>query len=57
MSEEQSKDPKANADPAPVDRVVMRPVGFVATCQCGVVTGAMDFESTGRREAGKIIGE
>jgi hypothetical protein len=59
MNEDKSKDPENNADPAPVHRVVSRPVpaGFVATCRCGVITGAMDFESTGRRDAGKIIGE
>ena len=40
----------------PTDRLVIRPVGFVATCRCGVVTGAMDFERTDRREAGAILG-
>lgn len=34
-----------------------KPTGFVARCQCGEVTGAMDFERTHRTEAGKIIGQ
>lgn len=34
-----------------------RPSGFVATCQCGVVVGAMDFNRTERRDAGKILGQ
>lgn len=33
-----------------------RPTGFVARCQCGVLVGAMDFERTGRVEAGQILG-
>jgi hypothetical protein len=34
-----------------------KPTGFVATCQCGQVVGAMDYDRTDRREAGKILGE
>lgn len=33
------------------------PTGFIAICQCGEITGAMDYTRTERREAGKIIGE
>lgn len=40
----------------PVDRHVIRPLGFVATCRCGVITGAMDFERTNRKDAGTILG-
>lgn len=32
-----------------------RPTGFVATCQCGVVVGAMDSKRTDQREAGKLL--
>jgi len=31
------------------------PIGFVATCQCNVKVGAMDFERTDKKDAGKII--
>lgn len=34
-----------------------RPTGFVATCQCGIVVGAMDFTRTPRADAGKILGK
>lgn len=34
-----------------------RPTGFVATCQCGVVVGAMDSKRTDQREAGKLLGK
>lgn len=34
-----------------------RPSGFVATCQCGVVIGALDFNQTERSDAGKILGK
>lgn len=34
-----------------------RPTGFIATCQCGMIIGAMDYERTDRRDAGKIMGE
>ena len=34
-----------------------KPTGFVATCQCGQVVGAMDFDRTGRKDAGKILGQ
>lgn len=33
-----------------------KPRGFVATCQCGRVTGAMDAERTDPKDAGKILG-
>lgn len=32
-----------------------KPVGFIATCQCNTVVGAMDFERTDKKEAGQII--
>lgn len=34
-----------------------KPTGFIATCQCGFVVGAMDYERTDRKEAGKILGK
>lgn len=34
-----------------------KPTGFLATCQCGVVIGAMDYQRTERRDAGKLLGE
>lgn len=34
-----------------------RPTGFVAKCQCGAITGALDADRTERREMGKILGE
>lgn len=33
-----------------------KPTGFVATCQCGKVTGAMDYQHTPRQEAGELLG-
>lgn len=33
-----------------------KPSGFVATCQCGKIVGAMDYERTDRKEAGKTLG-
>lgn len=36
-------------------RAKKKPSGFVATCQCGVVVGAMDFKRTDKRDAGKIL--
>ena len=33
-----------------------KPNGFVAICQCGNVVGAMDYERTDRKDAGKILG-
>jgi (2Fe-2S) ferredoxin len=35
----------------------LNPTGFVAICQCGEITGAMDYTRTDRKDAGKIIGE
>ncbi len=34
-----------------------KPTGFVATCQCGEVIGAMDYQRTDRKDAGKILGQ
>lgn len=34
-----------------------KPRGFVATCQCGLVVGAMDAERTPRADAGKLLGK
>ena len=34
-----------------------QPTGFVATCQCGVVVGAMDYTRTDRKDAGKMLGK
>lgn len=33
------------------------PTGFVATCQCGVIVGAMDYARTDRKDAGQILGK
>lgn len=34
-----------------------KPTGFVAMCQCGVIVGAMDYERTDRKDAGKVLGK
>lgn len=34
-----------------------KPTGFVARCQCGVFVGAMDYERTDRKDAGKLLGQ
>jgi hypothetical protein len=34
-----------------------KPTGFVATCQCGVVVGALDAELTDRAEASRLLGK
>jgi len=34
-----------------------KPTGFVAICQCGKTIGAMDYERTDHKEAGKILGQ
>ena len=34
-----------------------KPTGFVAKCQCGKSVGALDYERTDRKDAGKIIGK
>ena len=34
-----------------------KPTGFIAKCQCGSIVGAMDYERTDRREAGKLLGK
>ena len=32
-----------------------KPTGFVATCQCGEIVGALDFERTHTNDTGKIL--
>jgi hypothetical protein len=34
-----------------------KPTGFVATCQCGEIVGALDYERTDRKAAGQILGK
>lgn len=34
-----------------------RPTGFVATCRCGVVVGAMDYLLTDQKQAGSTVGK
>ncbi len=35
-----------------------KPTGFIARCPwCGVITGAMDYTRTGRKEAGTMLGQ
>jgi hypothetical protein len=34
-----------------------KPSGFIATCQCGSVVGAMDYERTDRKDAARMLGE
>lgn len=34
-----------------------QPTGFVATCQCGVIVGAMDYTRTDRKDAGQMLGK
>ncbi len=34
-----------------------KPSGFIAKCQCGSITGALDADRTDRKDAGKILGE
>lgn len=39
-------------------RVIKKsPTGFVATCQCGIVFGAMDYRNVSGKDAGKILGQ
>lgn len=35
----------------------LKPIGFIARCQCGVFVGAMDYERTDRKEAGSLLGK
>jgi hypothetical protein len=35
----------------------LQPKGFIAICQCGLIVGAMDYQNTERKEAGKILGQ
>lgn len=37
--------------------VKRKPTGFVAICQCGATTGAMDLTRTDNAEAGKVLGK
>ena len=34
-----------------------KPTGYVATCQCGLVVGAIDLTRTERKEAGRLLGQ
>lgn len=34
-----------------------KPTGFVAICQCGVLTGAMDLTRTDQKDAGQVLGK
>lgn len=34
-----------------------KPTGFVATCQCGLVTGALDATRADRKDMGRIMGK
>lgn len=36
---------------------IVRPTGYVARCQCGVFTGAIDANRTDRNDMAKIIGQ
>ncbi len=38
-------------------RTKKKPIGFVATCQCGVVVGAMDYQRTERSDAARLLGK
>lgn len=33
-----------------------RPTGFVATCRCGVVVGALDYLRSHSRESSEVLG-
>lgn len=33
------------------------PTGFIATCRCGVVVGALDYLRTDRGESSRILGQ
>ena len=35
----------------------LKPIGFVAICQCKKTIGAMDFERTGGKEASRILSD
>jgi hypothetical protein len=34
-----------------------KPTGFVATCQCGAIVGAMDYMRADRKDAGQMLGK
>lgn len=34
-----------------------KPTGFIAICQCKEIIGALDYNRTDRKEAGKILGK
>lgn len=36
---------------------LQKPTGFVATCRCGAVVGALDAERTDRADMGKLLGK
>lgn len=48
---------KKTSTVASVQCVVRRPTGFVAKCQCGVFTGAIDAARTDRSEMAKMLGQ
>lgn len=33
-----------------------KPTGYIATCQCGVLVGAIDLINSERKDAGKVLG-
>lgn len=37
--------------------VKKKPSGFIATCQCGVVVGALDYKRTDKKESCLILGK
>jgi hypothetical protein len=34
-----------------------KPSGFVALCHCGKIIGAMDYQRTQPRDAGRVLGD
>ncbi len=34
-----------------------KPTGYIATCQCGEIVGAIDLNRTTRKEASNILGQ
>lgn len=34
-----------------------KPTGYVATCQCGIVIGAIDLTRSDRKDASKVLGD
>jgi len=35
----------------------LQPKGFIAICQCNQIVGAMDYQNTERKDAGRILGK